>query len=329
MRDADHVPHIFGKTHDDVTVGAGWVLAEDRGLLLEQARYNARVAAVDAPGLDALSLIAGLETFEPSAQTEKRGREPDQGPGGGRPEGPARCSTTSTSTSKGINEYYTSTGNKAAPWTRTDIYALNALKGQFVGEGGGDEADGRDAPRLAAPPSSAPTKGEEVFDDLRELDDPETPGERPRVGELPAAAAEHGRQRDHRRRELPCRSSPARPLPAAIAPSTSSNALLVSADRSATGHPLMVAGPQIGYFYPGLVLEMDLHGPGIHARGLDVGAVPRLHPHRTHRGLRVVAHVGRPRHRRHVRRDALRRERHQVRVPRASAATCSASTPAS
>src|SRR5579884_397609 len=29
----------------------------------------------------------------------------------------------------------------------------------------------------------------------------------------------------------------------------------------------MVAGPQIGYFYPGLTLEMDLEGPGIHQVG--------------------------------------------------------------
>src|SRR5207245_421324 len=33
-----------------------------------------------------------------------------------------------------------------------------------------------------------------------------------------------------------------------------SNFLMVSAKRSATGHPLFVAGPQIGYFYPGLTL---------------------------------------------------------------------------
>ena len=31
---------------------------------------------------------------------------------------------------------------------------------------------------------------------------------------------------------------------------------------SATHHPIMVAGPQIGYYYPGLTLEMDLEGPG-------------------------------------------------------------------
>jgi acyl-homoserine lactone acylase PvdQ len=46
-----------------------------------------------------------------------------------------------------------------------------------------------------------------------------------------------------------------------------SNALLVSGARSATHHPIMVAGPQIGYYYPGLTMEMDLEGPGISQRG--------------------------------------------------------------
>jgi acyl-homoserine lactone acylase PvdQ len=46
-----------------------------------------------------------------------------------------------------------------------------------------------------------------------------------------------------------------------------SNFLLVDAKHSATGHPLFVAGPQIGYYYPGLTLEMDLKAPGIEARG--------------------------------------------------------------
>src|SRR5262245_64747962 len=52
-RDKFDVPHIYGRTNDDVTFGSGWALAEDRELLLEQARYNGRVAAIDAPGLEA------------------------------------------------------------------------------------------------------------------------------------------------------------------------------------------------------------------------------------------------------------------------------------
>ena len=46
-------------------------VAHDRELLLEQARYNARVAVVDAPGLSAIGLVVGLKTFKPSAQTER------------------------------------------------------------------------------------------------------------------------------------------------------------------------------------------------------------------------------------------------------------------
>jgi acyl-homoserine lactone acylase PvdQ len=71
VRDAFNVPHIYGKTDDAVTFGAGWALAQDRTLLLEQARYNSRVAVVDAPGLEAIDLIVGLKTFQPSAQTER------------------------------------------------------------------------------------------------------------------------------------------------------------------------------------------------------------------------------------------------------------------
>ncbi|HEX4778981.1 MAG TPA: penicillin acylase family protein, partial [Acidimicrobiia bacterium] len=35
LRDSYDVPHIFGQTRFDTEFGAGWVTAEDRGLLLE------------------------------------------------------------------------------------------------------------------------------------------------------------------------------------------------------------------------------------------------------------------------------------------------------
>ena len=50
-------------------------------------------------------------------------------------------------------------------------------------------------------------------------------------------------------------------------PRWASNFLLVGASRSATGHPLFVGGPQIGYTYPGLTLEADISYPGVQARG--------------------------------------------------------------
>jgi acyl-homoserine lactone acylase PvdQ len=51
-----------------------------------------------------------------------------------------------------------------------------------------------------------------------------------------------------------------------------SNALLVSADRTTTGHPLAVFGPQTGYYAPQLLTEIVLDGPGIKARGVSFAA---------------------------------------------------------
>mgnify|MGYP000721066679 CR=1 FL=1 len=41
------VPYVYGTTDDDVTWGAGWVAASDRSLLLNQARYNGLLAAIE------------------------------------------------------------------------------------------------------------------------------------------------------------------------------------------------------------------------------------------------------------------------------------------
>lgn len=70
-RDRFDVPYVYGKTRDDVTWGAGWVLAEDRGLLLEEARYISLLAAIGAPGLSAINLIGDVASFKPTAQTER------------------------------------------------------------------------------------------------------------------------------------------------------------------------------------------------------------------------------------------------------------------
>src|SRR5262249_20673777 len=48
-----------------------------------------------------------------------------------------------------------------------------------------------------------------------------------------------------------------------------SNELIVDGAHSATGHPIAVFGPQTGYFVPQLLHEVDLHGPGLHARGVS------------------------------------------------------------
>jgi acyl-homoserine lactone acylase PvdQ len=271
VRDGYGVPHIFGKTRDDVTWGAGWVMAEDRGLLLEQARYDSLVAAIDAPGLSALDLVSRLQSFKPSAQTiQEVDKQTNALLAAGR-RGYAVLHDIDVYL-EGINAYLRSIGSTDAPFTRTDVYAFNALKSQFVGQGGGDEAVRSEflsalQHRLGSP------RGWDVFNDLRELDDPETPVSVPgRVQFQPPPRSTSGNV------ILDSGSvSPAAVQALDVARDGrgyASNALLVAGWRSANHHPIMVAGPQIGYFYPGLTLEMDLEGPGISQRGATAAPFP-------------------------------------------------------
>src|SRR3954454_7567981 len=59
VRRRSDVPHITAKTVDALTFTAGWISGEDRALFLEQARFDSRVAAIDAPHLSAVGLRAG------------------------------------------------------------------------------------------------------------------------------------------------------------------------------------------------------------------------------------------------------------------------------
>src|SRR3954449_5084026 len=138
-RDKYGVPHVTATTYDGGIWAAGWLLAEDRSLLLEQGRYNSRVAAIGVPGLKALDLIAGLKTFKPSAQTEAVVRRQATALKKAGKEGKQVLHDIDTFVT-GINARYKKDGVKAAKWGRNDVYALDALKGQFVGQGGGDEA---------------------------------------------------------------------------------------------------------------------------------------------------------------------------------------------
>ena len=49
---------------------------------------------------------------------------------------------------------------------------------------------------------------------------------------------------------------------------TMSNAILVGRVKTETGAPIAVFGPQTSYYIPQLLVEKDVHGPGIDARGV-------------------------------------------------------------
>jgi len=278
IRDRFDVPHVTATTHDGGVWAAGWIAAEDRGLLLQQARYDSLVAAIDAPGLSAIGLVEHLKNFVPSQQTEKVVSRQTQVLLHAGKEGRDVLHDIDVFVT-GINAYLKATHSTEAPFTRNDIYAFNALKDQFFGEGGGDEAN-RSEFLGALERRLGVKKGYSVFDDLRQNINAGSPTTVDGTFNYEHDPTKPGAPGSVVLRPGSFKATPA--VPPAIAASLpsqeprphASNELMVERKYSATGHPLLVGGPQVGYFYPGLTFEIDMHAPGLDWRGATSAPFP-------------------------------------------------------
>jgi acyl-homoserine lactone acylase PvdQ len=302
VRDRFGVPHVFGDTYEDTEYGAGYAGTEDRMFLQDTLRHVGAARAAEFLGpsdaniaMDAAQLQdADYTPAEAEAQVANL---------------PKRFGAEGERFVRGIDAFlaginaaqhaaltdptklpaeYPALQIVPKDWTRADlIYVASLVGGRFGLGGGGEYANGLWLQRLIK--KFGAVEGRKVFDDLRERDDPEAPVTIPtpfsylsQAGVDPAAVA----LPDLDAPTAPGAGSPAAAptaVPAAVPmldgpfgkipldlrPHGMSNALLVSAKESATGHPITVFGPQTGYFTPQLLTEVDLHGPGIEARGVS------------------------------------------------------------
>jgi Penicillin amidase len=272
-RDKFNVPHVYSDSYDGGVFAAGWIAAKDRGLLLQIARYNGRVAAIDAPGLSGIGLILSGRNFQPSATTEAQvATQTDALMKAGK-EGRAVLRDIDTFV-KGINAYLQSINSSNALWTRNDVYAVNAVKDQFLGIGGGDESRrseflGGLQARLGA------KKGKKVFNDLRQFKNPRSitsvDGKFP-YGRIPAKPKGSVVLDPDSFQATPAARGAA--TPKQFDQWNASNTLMVDRKHSTTGRPIMVGGPQIGYNFPGLTYEIDMHAPGLNWRGATSAPFP-------------------------------------------------------
>ncbi|RBY96613.1 hypothetical protein DQ237_08290 [Blastococcus sp. TF02-8] len=186
------------------------------------------------------------------------------------------------------------------PWDRADVVYIASLVGGIFGKGGGAEyANARWLQQLQE--QFGPEEGRRIFDDLRSADDADAPTtssepapygggpvapEKPGVAlpdpggpTAPGTGADAGGagialpslgSLSGRLSPAPMRiTGPFGTLDLAEVGNGMSNAALISADRSADGHPLAVFGPQTGYFAPQLLTEQAVVAPGIRARGVS------------------------------------------------------------
>jgi acyl-homoserine lactone acylase PvdQ len=191
---------------------------------------------------------------------------------------------------------YVASGQTPQPWKVTDVIAEASLIGGIFGKGGGNEVNS--ALALQALQHRFGRKhGRAAWRDFREANDREAPTTILRA----RFPYETGNPFARRGLALPDRGSVSFPpvgSPAAGSsppasttavtppkahgslanlgatlrkalegPTHASNWELVAARHSTNGHALAVMGPQVGYYVPEILMEEDLHGPGIDARG--------------------------------------------------------------
>jgi acyl-homoserine lactone acylase PvdQ len=198
----------------------------------------------------------------------------------------------------------TNTGGPA-PFTVTDTVAIASVVGALFGTGGGGEVQSA-LVKLAFESKYGAGAGDRLWQAFRERNDPEAvltlhDGQRFHYGDPPADAAGVAMPDPGSVTRQPIVHDPTgsavsgtKPPPPAPGPPGGgldaasgmfndgvlpanllsnpqhgmSNALVVSAAHTDTGHPVAVFGPQTGYFAPQLLMLEELQGPGISARGV-------------------------------------------------------------
>jgi len=293
------VPHVYGRTRDGAMFGLGYAGAEDRLFFMDVLRHAGRAQLSSFAGGSGAAMDA--EQWEVAPYTEAdltRQAEQDPAPLGPQGEILRRDSDNYIA---GINRYIAETrldptklpGEYAAigrpqgpdPWKREDLIATASLVGGIFGRGGGNELDWAEV-ATALDKRFGRRRGARVFRDFRAAEDRAAPvtvlGRRrfpyqvrtKRVRRGSVARPDPGSLERHDVVASGARSARGGlALPPTAFPSSASNALLVSGRESVSGHPLMVAGPQVAYFNPQILMEQDVHAPaagglpGIDARG--------------------------------------------------------------
>ena len=291
------VPHIYGDTRGDVMFGAGYAGAEDRLFLMDVLRHTGRAQLSSFVGGSASNREMDRTQWSLAPYTEADlQKQIDDADNLYGDEG-RQLQADLGEYVAGINAYiaaarlnptlmpgeYAAFG-KTGPddWKGTDVVATASLIGGIFGKGGGREL--QSAQTLQAFQKRFGTKkGRRAWTDFRSKNDPEAPTTIDRTRfpyETTSPFAKRGLAMPDPGSVTPApvgpplasrvadyRSFGAQLLRAAKFPPHASNWEIVNAAHSATGHPIGVLGPQVGYYVPQILMEEDLHGGGIDARG--------------------------------------------------------------
>lgn len=297
------IPHIYGDTRADTMFGAGYAGAQDRLFLMDVLRHTGRAELASFLGGSNAGADASQWSFAPytEADFEKQiAQMPRQYGAAGQ-----QAVDDLVAYVEGINAYvaaakadpqnlqpgeYSLLGQPMESWKPTDIIAIASLVGGIFGRGGGNELNSA-LTMESFVERMGKKAGRKAWRGFREKNDPEAPTtiERKFPYETGNAFAKKGLALPNPKSVREVKTAQASSaagggaegpnslgarLKAAIdAAGHASNWELVSAKHSTNGHPIAVMGPQVGYYVPQILMEEDLHGPGIDARGASFAGV--------------------------------------------------------
>lgn len=297
------VPHVYGTTDRDVWFGAGYVTAEDRLPIIELLRALGRAEAFELLGTTP-AWLADLEWTRLYGYTEAElqqqiDRLPQEFGAAGE-----EAVVAIREFVDGINAYiariynglallpepFREAGRLPMPWHDTDVVAVTTVIRALFGANGGSELN--NAALLGSLQHDfGIVDGEAIYEDFRNRENRDAPvhtehefpyGQPPAVVD-PAAQVMAGYSTGKKGVQVTVQQLTTLGAAASInwdrlvldtpfgsldlRPKGLSNALVVSGQRAAAGKPILLGGPQTGYFAPEILMEVDLHGATINARG--------------------------------------------------------------
>ncbi len=298
LRDKKYgVPRVYGETRQDTMFGAGYVSANDRLFLMDVLRHTGRADLSNFLG--GANLNADANQWQNNAYTEADLKKQLEAPAQGSQKEWKKLRKDVNSYVDGINAYikkarkndalmpgeYTALGATLKNWKATDVMATASLFGGIFGRGGGAEVTSALILR-ALEARFGVEQGRAIWTGFRSKNNPTAPTTIPQ-----SFPYQTGDSFSPDGLALPDTGTPVTPWQVISGSTVSSlqsaddtvsfgdaiqqeqldghhsNWELLSAKNSANGRPLGVLGPQVGYYLPQVLMELELHGPGIDARG--------------------------------------------------------------
>ena len=293
------VPHIFGQTRYATLFAQGYTAAEDRLFLIDVLRHVGRARLSEFLGASPANQRLDRDQLAIAPYKEEDLTQQLADAVAADPEGPAVFADLLAYVD-GVNQYidealvdstklpaeYPALQVTPDPWIPEDAVAIASLVGGIFGKGGGGELTNFCGIKGLTTALGSASDARAVFDDFKFADDAEAlttaGGNFPYMSNLgPVDPSAHP--------DIDCASlvaidptgPPVDELLETIAsgpgglglPGALSNALLLAGEHTSNGRPISVFGPQTGYFAPQLLIEKDVHGPGIDARGASFAGV--------------------------------------------------------